>query len=126
MDGWGRRFIVISPEGHVLPCHVAHTLPGFTFESVRDRPLADIWRGSPALNAFRGEEWMPEPCRSCERRALDFGGCRCQAYHLTGEASATDPACSLAPSHGLIEGARDEAERGAVALRYRAPAIPAD
>ena len=126
MDGWGRRFMVISPEGHVLPCHVAHTLPGLTFESVRDRPLAAIWSGSSAINAFRGEAWMPEPCRSCERRTLDFGGCRCQAYHLTGDASATDPACSLAPSHGLIEAARAEAVAGGAALRYRAPAIPSD
>jgi pyrroloquinoline quinone biosynthesis protein E len=127
MDGWGRRFIVVSPEGHVLPCHVAHTLPGLTFESVRDRPLAEIWAGSSAINAFRGEAWMPEPCRSCERRALDFGGCRCQAYHLTGDASATDPACSLAPSHGLIEAARAEAAAGGgSALRYRGPVVPAD
>ena len=126
MDGWGRRFIVVSPEGQVLPCHVAHTLPGLTFESVRDRPLAEIWSGSSAINAFRGEAWMPEPCRSCERRTLDFGGCRCQAYHLTGDASATDPACSLAPGHGLIEAAREEAGAGGAALRYRAPAIPSD
>jgi pyrroloquinoline quinone biosynthesis protein E len=126
MDGWGRRFIVVSPEGQVLPCHVAHTLPGLTFESVRDRPLAEIWSASSAINAFRGDAWMPEPCRSCERRTLDFGGCRCQAYHLTGDAGATDPVCSLAPGHGLIETARAEAEAGGAALRYRAPATPGD
>lgn len=126
MDGWGRRFIVVSPEGEVLPCHAAHTLPGLTFENVRDRSLAEIWSGSPAINAFRGEAWMPEPCRSCDRRTLDFGGCRCQAYHLTGDASATDPACSLAPSHGLIETARAEAVGSAAALRYRAPVTPSD
>ncbi|HEU5193853.1 MAG TPA: SPASM domain-containing protein, partial [Methylomirabilota bacterium] len=105
MDGWGRRFLVISPEGLVLPCHVAHTLPGLTFDSVKTAPLADIWRGSPGLNAFRGEAWMPEPCRSCDRRTQDFGGCRCQAYHLTGNAAATDPVCTLSPDHGLIEAA---------------------
>ena len=120
MDGWGRRFLLVSPDGLVLPCHVAHTLPGLTWESVRDRPLGEIWRDSPGFNAFRGEAWMPEPCRSCERRTTDFGGCRCQAYHLTGDAAATDPACSLAPAHALIEAARREAVDAApVALEYR-------
>jgi pyrroloquinoline quinone biosynthesis protein E len=121
MDGWGRRFLVVSPDGLVLPCHVAHTLPGLAWESVRDRPLGEIWRDSPAFNAFRGEAWMPEPCRRCDRRALDFGGCRCQAYHLTGDAAATDPACSLAPGHALVEAARREAVDAApVAFAYRA------
>jgi pyrroloquinoline quinone biosynthesis protein E len=120
MDGWGRRFIVVSPDGLVLPCHVAHTLPGLAWESVRDRPLGAIWRDSPAFNAFRGEAWMPEPCRSCDRRATDFGGCRCQAYHLTGDAAATDPACSLAPRHALVEAARREAiDPAPVAFAYR-------
>jgi len=115
MDGWGRRFIVVSPDGLVLPCHLAHTLPGLTFESVRDRPLGEIWRDSSGLQAFRGEEWMSEPCRSCDRRAVDFGGCRCQAYHLTGRLTVTDPACSLSADHGLIE-----------AARAAVPAVPAD
>lgn len=120
MDGWGRRFLVVSPDGLVLPCHVAHTLPGLAWESVRDRPLVEIWRDSPAFNAFRGEAWMAEPCRSCDRRATDFGGCRCQAFHLTGNAAATDPACSLAPSHAVIEAARREAlDRAPVAFEYR-------
>ena len=109
MDGWGRRFLVVAPDGLVLPCHVAHSLPGLTFESARERSIAEIWRESTSFNAFRGEAWMPEPCRSCDRRSVDFGGCRCQAYHLTGDVTATDPACSLAPAHGLIETARDEA-----------------
>jgi PqqA peptide cyclase len=109
MDGWGRRFIVVSPDGLVLPCHLAHTLPGLAFESVRQRSLGEIWRDSPGLNSFRGERWMPEPCRSCDRRTVDFGGCRCQAYHLTGDAASTDPACALAPRHDLIEVARREA-----------------
>jgi len=110
MDGWGRRFIVLSPSGLALPCHAAHTLPGLRFDSVRDRPLADIWRDSAGFGAFRGEDWMPEPCRSCERRSIDFGGCRCQAYHLTGNAAVTDPTCQYAPDHALIEAARREAE----------------
>ena len=127
MDGWGRRFLVVSPDGLVLPCHAAHTLPGLRFESVRDRPLAEVWRDSAAFNAFRGEAWMPEPCRSCERRAVDFGGCRCQAFHLTGRAEATDPACSLSPDHELIEVARGESGAiGAdVALVYRGARAPA-
>ena len=126
MDGWGRRFIVVSPDGLALPCHAAHTLPGLTFENVRERPLAAIWSDSPGFNAFRGEAWMPEPCRSCDRRAIDFGGCRCQAYHLTGDAAATDPVCSLAPAHGLIDAARGEAIAGeAPPLRYRSLKIAA-
>jgi PqqA peptide cyclase len=121
MDGWGRRFIVVSPDGLVLPCHAAHTLPGLVFSRIQDQPLDEVWYHSPAFNAFRGEEWMPEPCRSCERRTLDFGGCRCQAYHLAGNATVTDPACMLAPDHKLIEIARDEALAPAsVALEYRA------
>jgi pyrroloquinoline quinone biosynthesis protein E len=120
MDGWGRRFIVVSPGGLALPCHAAHTIPGLAFETVTARPLAEIWHRSAGFAAFRGEAWMPEPCRSCDRRAVDFGGCRCQASHLTGEAAATDPVCRLAPAHGLIEAARVEATAGAAPpLRYR-------
>jgi PqqA peptide cyclase len=116
MDGWGRRFIVVAPDGLVLPCHAAHTLPGLVFDNAKTRSLGEIWRSSAGFGAFRGEEWMREPCRSCERRAIDFGGCRCQAFHLTGDAAATDPVCPLAPEHGLVTGARLEA---------RAPAPPA-
>ncbi|HTO13874.1 MAG TPA: pyrroloquinoline quinone biosynthesis protein PqqE [Candidatus Binatia bacterium] len=121
MDGWGRRFLVVSPDGLVLPCHLAHTLPGLTFESVKQGSLADIWRASPGFNAFRGEAWMPEPCRSCERRSVDFGGCRCQAFHLTGDAAATDPVCKLSPDHGLIDAAVAAAPGAAPkAFEYRA------
>ena len=127
MDGWGRRFMLVSPDGLVLPCHLAHTLPGLSFENVRDRPLAEIWTQSPGMNHYRGDEWMPEPCRSCDRRSIDFGGCRCQAYYLTGNASATDPACALAPQHGLIEAAREAAQvdtGSPVDLIYRSPTPP--
>jgi pyrroloquinoline quinone biosynthesis protein E len=113
MDGWGRRFILVCPDGLALPCHVAHTLPGNTFENVREHPLEEIWRDSPGFNRYRGEEWMAEPCRSCDRRAIDYGGCRCQAFHLTGDAAATDPACSLSPHHRLVEAAREHADREA-------------
>jgi pyrroloquinoline quinone biosynthesis protein E len=109
MDGWGRRFIVVSPGGLVLPCHAAHTLPGIAFDNIRALPLEVIWNDSAGFAAFRGESWMAEPCRSCERRGVDFGGCRCQAFHLTGNAGATDPACRLSPDHGLIEAARTTA-----------------
>jgi pyrroloquinoline quinone biosynthesis protein E len=112
MDGWGRRFILVSPTGLALPCHAAHTLPGLVFDNVRDRALADIWETSPAFVAYRGEAWMPEPCRSCDRRGIDYGGCRCQAFHLTGDAAATDPTCRLSPRHDLVEAARARAERG--------------
>jgi pyrroloquinoline quinone biosynthesis protein E len=112
MDGWARRFIHMVPDGTVLPCHAAMSIPGLKFESVRARPLPEIWRGSQGLNVFRGEEWMSEPCRGCSRKAVDFGGCRCQAYALTGDAAATDPACSLSPRHGLIEEARIVAKGG--------------
>jgi PqqA peptide cyclase len=128
MDGWGRRFMVISPDGLVLPCHVAHTLPGLRFDNVRDRALAEIWNDSPGLNAFRGEDWLPEPCRSCERRSEDFGGCRCQAFHLTGDAAVTDPACSLSPHHAIVEAAREEADPLVTPpspLQYRQSRAPA-
>src|SRR5260370_24455720 len=126
MEGWARRYVLISPDGLALPCHQAHTLP-LKFESVEQRPLPEIWNRSPAFNAFRGEAWMPEPCRSCDRRALDFGGCRCQAFHLLGHAAATDPACALSPDHGLIEAARAAAVEGGAAstsFLYRSPKPP--
>ncbi len=113
MGGWGRRLMLINPSGKVLPCHAAEVIPGLAFENVRQRSLDFIWRESPSFQRFRGEEWMPEPCRSCDRRAEDFGGCRCQALLLTGDASATDPACSLAPAHHIIEAALLEANSAA-------------
>lgn len=109
MDGWAQRYIVVSPDGLVLPCHLAHTIPGLVFENVRERGLSAIWTSSPGLDAFRGESWMPSPCRTCDKRAVDHGGCRCQAFHLTGDATKTDPACSLAPDHALVVAARDAA-----------------
>ncbi|HEX8792580.1 MAG TPA: pyrroloquinoline quinone biosynthesis protein PqqE [Polyangiaceae bacterium] len=109
MDGWGNRFVVVAPDGAVLPCHAARSLP-LSFETVRNQPLARAWADSPGMQAFRGEAWMPDPCRTCDRRALDHGGCRCQAFALTGDAHATDPACSLAPSHAVVLEARRRAE----------------
>ncbi len=100
--GWARSYMCITPTGQVLPCHAAHAIASLRFESVKDKPLADIWYDSPGLNAYRGEEWMQEPCRSCEHRTKDFGGCRCQAFLLTGDAAATDPVCGLSPHHGTV------------------------
>ena len=102
VGGWGRRSLNVTPAGRVLPCHAAETIPGLEFWSVREHSLAEIWRNSPAFNAFRGTAWMQEPCRSCARRDIDFGGCRCQAFALTGDARATDPVCHLAPNHDEV------------------------
>jgi pyrroloquinoline quinone biosynthesis protein E len=99
IGGWGRRSLNVTPAGKVLPCHAAESIPGLEFWSVREHSLDDIWKNSPAFNAFRGTAWMQEPCRSCARRDIDFGGCRCQAFALTGDARATDPVCHLAPRH---------------------------
>jgi len=102
VGGWGRRSLNVTPKGRVLPCHAAESIPGLEFWSVRDHSLEDIWQNAPAFNAFRGTDWLPEPCQSCERRDIDFGGCRCQAFLITGDARATDPVCHLAPSHDRI------------------------
>ena len=99
VGGWGRRSLNVTPSGKVLPCHAAESIPGLEFWSVREHALADIWANSPAFNAFRGTDWMQEPCASCGRRDIDFGGCRCQAFLVTGDARATDPVCHLAPTH---------------------------
>ena len=103
MGGWGRRTLNVTPQGKVLPCHAAETIPGLEFWSVRDRSLGEIWQDSPAFNAFRGTDWMREPCQSCPRKTVDFGGCRCQALALTGDARNADPVCHLSPDHGVIE-----------------------
>jgi len=112
MGGWGRRFLNVTPSGKVLPCHAAETIPGLCFDRVGERSLADIWQNSEAFRCFRGTGWMPEPCRSCERREVDWGGCRCQALALTGDARNTDPACEHSPHHAEIA-ALAEAESGA-------------
>ena len=102
VGGWGRRSLNVTPAGKVLPCHAAESIAGPTFWNVREHSLADIWTNSPAFNAFRGTAWMKEPCASCPRREQDFGGCRCQAFALTGDAAATDPVCRLAPDHARV------------------------
>lgn len=126
MQGWGRSYLVVTPDGLLLPCQAARDLPGLHFDDVRSAPLSELWLDSSALNAFRGDTWHQEPCRSCDQREKDFGGCRCQAFQLTGEAAAPDPACQLTPSHQLIRAARARAEVAAVSaplLLRRAPRV---
>ncbi len=103
VGGWGRRSLNVTPAGRVLPCHAAEVIPGLEFWNVREHSLAEIWRSSPAFSAFRGTDWMREPCKSCERREQDFGGCRCQAFLIAGDARAADPVCHLSPQNGLVE-----------------------
>jgi len=120
MGGWGRRFLNISPAGKVLPCHAAETITSLEFDNVRQRSLGDIWRNSEPFNRFRGTGWMPEPCRSCDRREIDWGGCRCQAFALTGDAGRTDPACGLSSDHeGLLGIAVTEAGKDDRDFVYR-------
>ncbi|MBV8723762.1 MAG: pyrroloquinoline quinone biosynthesis protein PqqE [Candidatus Eremiobacteraeota bacterium] len=107
MNGWGRQFITVAPNGYVFPCPAAATITTLQFENVRGRGLAEIWRDSDSFSRYRGTAWMSEPCRSCPRRELDWGGCRCQAFLLTGNAGATDPVCSLSPDHASIVALRD-------------------
>jgi PqqA peptide cyclase len=119
MGGWGRRFFNVTPSGKVLPCHAAETLPGFDFPSVKDASLGEIWRNSEAFNRFRGTAWMPEPCRSCERRELDWGGCRCPAFARTGDAAATDPVCYKSPDRATLEAAVRATDAPAPDFVYR-------
>ncbi len=117
VGGWGRRSLNVTPSGKVLPCHAAETIPELEFWNVRAHSLGDIWENSPAFRAFRGTDWMREPCRSCARRDQDFGGCRCQAFALTGDARAADPVCHLSPHHALV--AELAAEQEDAAYEYR-------
>lgn len=120
MGGWGRQFLVVSPNGQVLPCHAADSIPELEFENVRHESLDDIWNHSSAFERFRGTDWMPEPCRSCPERERDWGGCRCQAFALTNDASNTDPVCELSPHHHVVEEAVERAtEQPKSTWRYR-------
>ncbi|MER6352330.1 pyrroloquinoline quinone biosynthesis protein PqqE [Streptomyces sp. NPDC001634] len=122
MGGWGAVSLTVAPDGTVLPCPAAASLPGLDAPNVRQQPLARIWRTSKTFNAYRGETWMRDPCRTCALRTVDHGGCRCQAYALTGDAARTDPACRHAPDHHLVRDLVDRAAepRGALAYAYRA------
>ncbi|WP_405875142.1 pyrroloquinoline quinone biosynthesis protein PqqE [Streptomyces sp. NBC_00005] len=121
MGGWGAVSLTVTPDGTVLPCPAAASLPGLDPPNIRDRPLAWIWDHSRAFGRYRGTDWMADPCRSCAQRDEDFGGCRCQAYALTGDAARTDPACRLSPDHGLIRALADDSTDGRPAITRRAP-----
>lgn len=121
MNGWGNLFLTVAPDGTALPCHSARILP-IDFPNVRDMSLREIWYDSPGFNHYRGDAWMPEPCRSCDEKDQDFGGCRCQAYLMTGNADNADPVCSKSPHHERILAARraaDHASAGLEELMYR-------
>jgi pyrroloquinoline quinone biosynthesis protein E len=119
MNGWGRQFLNVTPSGKAVPCHAAESLPGLDFPSIRDGTLADIWYRSEAFNRYRGTDWMAEPCRSCDRREIDWGGCRCQAFLLAGDAGRADPVCALSPDHGVVEAALHQAESAPPEFVYR-------
>lgn len=118
MGGWARRLLVVAPDGLVLPCHAARDLPDLAFWNVRERDLRACWEDAPGMNAFRGEDWMRDPCRTCPDRARDFGGCRCQAFRWTGDAANPDPACALVPDHDRLVTERDASSADAQ-LRHR-------
>ncbi|MEE2983243.1 MAG: pyrroloquinoline quinone biosynthesis protein PqqE [Pseudomonadota bacterium] len=111
MNGWGSIFLTIAPDGTALPCHAAAQLPGLSFPNVRDHTIEAIWSESDAFNRFRGFDWMQEPCRSCPEKTKDFGGCRCQAYMMTGDATAADPVCDKSPHHAELVSEVERIER---------------
>ena len=117
MSGWGTVFMGIAPDGTVMPCQAARQLPGLTFPNVREASLEWIWHDSPSFNKFRGEEWMREPCRTCPERHKDFGGCRCQAYLLTGDPANTDPVCDLSPLHHVVLEAVEEVQVSSTSMK---------
>ncbi|HEX6025278.1 MAG TPA: pyrroloquinoline quinone biosynthesis protein PqqE [Solirubrobacter sp.] len=126
--GWGRTALVIAPNGEVMPCHAASTIPGLEFANVREHSLEWIWSESDAFNRFRGTDWMQEPCRSCPlgRQEEDWGGCRCQALRLAGDAAATDPVCRFSPHHDRVVTAREAASADEFVYRtMRRPKAPA-
>ena len=120
MGGWGQRIINVSPTGLAMPCHAAASLPDLVFPSVRERSLTEIWTGSNVFAMFRAPAFAPESCRGCERLEIDWGGCRCQAHALTGDAARADPACALSPDHGLVVAALAEARADEVVPRRMA------
>ncbi|MEM8752547.1 MAG: SPASM domain-containing protein, partial [Pseudomonadota bacterium] len=117
--GWGSTGLVVAPSGKVMPCHAADSIPHLEFQNVRDAHLGEIWREGPAFMAYRGVEWMAEPCRSCERRDVDFGGCRCQAMALAGDAAATDPVCRKSPKRHVVDALLAEEVGAEEAFVYR-------
>ena len=109
----------MAPDGAVLPCQTAREIPGLDFPNVRDASLQEIWFEAPVFQRFRETDWMPEPCRSCDRREIDFGGCRCQAFLLTGDVAATDPVCHLSPQHHVVQETLRDADGQQASLQFR-------
>lgn len=126
MNGWGRKYLTVNPTGLALPCPTAWEIPNLRFDTVREKSIHWIWQESESFNRFRGTDWMPEPCRSCPQKEIDFGGCRCQAALLTGTASNTDPVCALSPHHGLVQEAINgsPADPGLDSLIFRQNSSP--
>jgi PqqA peptide cyclase len=123
VNGWGQVLLAVTPDGIALPCHTARMLPGIAFPDVREHSIAHIWRESDAFNRFRGTAWMKEPCRSCPEREQDLGGCRCQAYQLTGDAAAADPVCAKSPDRPIVDAAIDAAQRAAASGAAEQPLL---
>ncbi|MGE5192979.1 MAG: pyrroloquinoline quinone biosynthesis protein PqqE, partial [Deltaproteobacteria bacterium] len=123
LNGWGRVFLTVAPDGAVLPCQSAREISGLEFPSAREASLSKIWFDAPVFQRFRGTAWMPEPCRTCDRREIDFGGCRCQAFLLTGDPAATDPVCQLAPHHHLVEESLRASEAHSSDLQFRSHSL---
>jgi pyrroloquinoline quinone biosynthesis protein E len=123
VGGWGRQLALINPKGQVLPCHAAAIIPGMHFDSIRQKPFAWIWENSEAMNRFRGIDWMKEPCRSCDRKELDFGGCRCQAFQLSGDATMADPVCHKSPQHDALVHLTDQTPDHSSAMVYRIQSV---
>lgn len=123
MNGWGNIFLTITPDGTALPCHAARQLPGLTLPSVKNHSIEWIWYESPDFNLFRGQGWMKEPCRTCSERFKDFGGCRCQAYLLTGDPCNADPVCSLSPHHQIITDIIATVNQQAPSLAEKSPLL---
>lgn len=120
MGGWGSSGLNVIPDGQVLPCHAAQSIPHLSFDRVTERPLHDIWYEGAAFNAYRGTDWMQEPCKSCERREIDYGGCRCQAMAILGDPDSTDPVCVKSPHHGILQASADaHAARDDAPMVYR-------
>ncbi|MBU2942616.1 pyrroloquinoline quinone biosynthesis protein PqqE [Shimia thalassica] len=119
MGGWGSAGLNVTPDGTVLPCHAAQTIPTLSFENVKDKSLSDIWYKSESFNAYRGTDWLPDPCQTCDRKEIDFGGCRCQALAIAGDANATDPVCKLAPGHKHLVDALAEAQSAQTPMIWR-------
>jgi pyrroloquinoline quinone biosynthesis protein E len=133
VGGWGRKLMLITPSGDALPCHAAQIIPGMRFDNVKDRSVRDIWENSEAFQKFRGQDWMQEPCKSCDRREIDFGGCRCQAMLIVGDPAATDPVCTLSPNRAKVDAVlaalptelpAAESGNGTATLSQPNPALP--